>query len=87
MTQPLSQRLEALLENLDITEVMLPFHMRIIEEAMALAKRVETAPTGEVWQHCMTGGQRQSHLIITREPEDGLAFLGVKVALVTLEEP
>lgn len=54
----------------------------VLLEAAALARRVEVAPTGEVWQHACIGGQRTSNIIITREPEDGLAVIGKRVRIV-----
>ena len=59
----------------------------MLREAAALAKSVETAATGEVWQHAYIDGQRSSSIVITREPEDGLAIMGQRVALVPLPQP
>lgn len=54
----------------------------LLREAATLARRVEEAPSGEVWQHMCVAGQRTSNIIITREPEDGLAVIGKRVRIV-----
>ena len=53
-------------------------------ERDALQDRIASAATGEVWQHACQGGQRTSHIIITRDAVDGLAPIGKSVALVVL---
>lgn len=54
----------------------------LLREAAALARKVESAARGEVWQHALLDGQRQTHVILTREADDGLAPIGKRVALV-----
>lgn len=64
------------LENLYYEEI------EALEEAAEVIKRYEDAPSGEVWQHACVAGERTSTIIITREPEDGLAVIGKRVRIV-----
>ena len=70
-----------------LSEVIRKFGMdyddyETVAEAASIVRRVEEAPSGEVWQHAYIGGQRTSSIIITREPEDGLAVIGKRVRIV-----
>lgn len=88
----LSERLtihaqDCALASRDNNDMVIGFHQMndlavALAEAAQLARRVEEAPSGEVWQHMVAAGQRTSSVILTREPEDGLAIIGQRVRLV-----
>jgi hypothetical protein len=56
--------------------------MQTLLDCERLAKRYEDAPSGEVWQHAYVAGQRSSTIVITREPEDGIAIMGQRVRIL-----
>lgn len=54
----------------------------LLREAADLARLVEEAPVGDIWQHAYIDGQHTSRIRITRQPGDGLEVIGQRVRLV-----
>ncbi|MGS1076699.1 hypothetical protein [Pseudoxanthomonas beigongshangi] len=79
----LSDRLEFVAKDADFHG----FHgnAALLREAAQLARRVEEAPVGDIWQHAYIDGQHTSRVRITRQLEDGLAIIGQRVRLVREE--